>query len=84
MEDLDELHRKYIDSRNKYPQVRQKGELDLMAELVARVKHLESELSYCVKQTMGFGTYPLSEAAEQFDAPKRKPGRPPKEVANAS
>jgi hypothetical protein len=41
MTDLAELYTKFVESRNKYPQIRQAAEIALMGEIVERIKELE-------------------------------------------
>jgi hypothetical protein len=43
MADLSELYDKYVESRNKYPQIKQAAEIAFMTEVVERIKALERE-----------------------------------------
>jgi hypothetical protein len=79
MADLTELYTKYVESRNKYPQIRQAAEIALMGEIVERIKALDTAKANNTQ--LGIGSLGDAHAAAFV---KRGPGRPPKEAPDAA
>lgn len=75
MSDLDSLLSTYKGTRLKYMNVRRDAEEALLVAIVERIHVLEA--------TRATNTQPGIYAPE-FEAMKRKPGRPPKEATDAA